>query len=93
VFIYKKGEYNASAETQGEGDNNILFANAVTSAKVESDGSYKLSFPEEGDYEVHLASYENNEEKSFFKALLEANSAISGLLLNDLLFQPNLQLS
>jgi len=84
VFIYKKGEYNALAETQGEGDSNILFANAVTSAKVESDGSYKLSFLEEGDYEVHLASYENDEEKSFFKALLEANSAISGLLLNDL---------
>ncbi|MGM0619987.1 MAG: DUF4382 domain-containing protein [Bacteroidota bacterium] len=84
VFIYKKGDFNASAETQGEGASNVLFANAVTSAKVESDGSYKLSFLEEGDYEVHLASYEKNEGKSNFKTLLEANSTISGLLLNDL---------
>lgn len=84
VFIYNKGDFNASTETQGTGESSVLFANAVTSAKVESDGSYKLSFLEEGEYEVHLASYEKNEGKSTFKTMLEANSQISGLLLNSI---------
>ena len=84
VFIYKKGEFNSSAETQGQGSSNVLFANAATSAKVESDGSYKLSFLEEGDYEIHLAAYEKSNNRFDFNALLEANSTISGLLLNDI---------
>jgi hypothetical protein len=85
VFIYNKGEFNASAESTGSGASNVMFANAVTSAKVESDGSYKLSFLEEGDYEVHLASYEKTGENHFsFQGLLNANSTINNLLLNDI---------
>ncbi|WP_372946846.1 DUF4382 domain-containing protein [Mariniphaga sp.] len=85
VFIYKKGEFNASAESAGSGDSNVLFANAVTSAKVESDGSYKLAFLEEGDYEIHLASYEKTGENHFsFQGFLNANSTINNLLLNNI---------
>lgn len=84
VFAYKKGEFDASAEMQGEGSNNVLFAGAVTSAKVNNDGSYTLAFLQEGDYEVHVASYEQTNKESKFKAMLSINSAISGILLNDI---------
>lgn len=85
VFIYNKGEFNASSESAGSGASSVLFAHAVTSAKVESDGKYKLSFLEEGDYEIHLASYENtNEHQYSFNGILNANSTISGILLNNL---------
>jgi hypothetical protein len=85
VFIYKKGEFNASAESAGSGASNVLFANAVTSAKVESDRSYKLAFLEEGDYKIHLASYEKTGENRYsFHGFLNANSTINNLLLNDI---------
>ncbi len=84
VFIYKKGEFNASAESAGSGDSNVLFANAVTSAKVESDGSYKLAFLEEDVYEIHLASYQKTGENHFsFQGFLNANSTINNLFLNN----------
>ena len=84
VYAYKKGEFDSSSETQAQGNSNVLFANAVTSAKVQSDGSYTLAFLQEGDYEIHVASYDQQSNgKSEFSALLNANSQISGLLLND----------
>lgn len=86
VFIYEKGKFEASAEQEGQGTNNVLFSRAVTSAKIASDGSYSLAFLEEGDYEIHLASYEKmqTENKWAFKGMLNASSAISGLLLNNI---------
>lgn len=85
VFIYNKGEFNASAESAGTGASNVMFANTVTSAKVEADGSYKLTFLEEGDYEVHLVSYEKTGDNHFsFQGFLNANSTINNLLLNDI---------
>jgi hypothetical protein len=90
IYIYKKGEFNASAEQSGSGTSNVLFANAVSSAKVENDGSYKLSFIEEGDYEVHLTSYEKSGANRFnFKGFLNANSSIGGLLLNSVSVSAN----
>lgn len=92
VFIYKKGDFNASTESTGSGASNVMFAKAVTSAKVESDGSYKLSFLEEGDYEVHLASYEKMGDNHFtFKGFLNASSSIGGLLLNNVSVSANSQ--
>lgn len=85
VFIYKKGEFNVESESVGTGASNVMFANAVTSAKVESDGSYKLSFLEEGDYEIHLASYEKTGDNQFtFKGVLNAKTIVSGMMLNDI---------
>jgi hypothetical protein len=90
VFIYRKGDFNLSSESTGSGESEVLFANAVTSAKVGSEGSYKLAFLEEGDYEVHLASYEKTGESQFnFKGLLNANSTVSGLLLNNISVSAN----
>lgn len=85
VYIYRKGEFNTSTETQGQGSSNILFANAVTSAKVNSDGSYNLSFLQEGEYEIHMAAYSTgNEQMSEFDGMLNTKSIISGILLNDI---------
>ncbi|RIH64701.1 DUF4382 domain-containing protein [Mariniphaga sediminis] len=85
VFIYNKGEFETSAESSGSGESNVLFAKAVTSSKVGNGGVYKLSFVEEGDYEVHVVSFEKttDENKFSFKGILNANSKIGGLLLND----------
>ncbi len=57
VYVYKKGTYNQSTETQGQGDSKIQFKNAVTSTKVDASGNFKAAFLEQGDYEVHCASY------------------------------------
>ena len=84
VFAYKKGEYDSASETSGQGTSNVLFANAVTSAKVQADGSYTLSFLEEGDYEVHVAAFQKNNSWVNFNTMLEATSNITGLLLNDI---------
>ncbi len=85
VFAYRKGEFDASAEMQGGENTAVLFGNAVTSAKVADDGSYTLAFLEEGDYEIHVASYgQKNDGESDFKALLDVKSVISEILLNDI---------
>lgn len=57
VYVYKKGTYNQSTETQGQGDSNIQFKNAITSTKVDANGNFKAAYLEQGDYEVHCASY------------------------------------
>lgn len=60
AYAYVKGTYNAS-ERQAQGDAQIRFRNAVTSARVDAMGKYQLSFLQEGDYEVVLAAYEDED--------------------------------
>lgn len=57
VYVYKKGNFNQATETQGQGDSKVQFKNAITSAKVDASGNFKAAFLEQGDYEVHCASY------------------------------------
>lgn len=57
VYVYKKGTFNQATETQGQGDGKIQFKNAITSAKVDANGNFKAAFLDQGDYEVHCASY------------------------------------
>lgn len=93
IFIYEKGSYNETTESQGQGSSNVLFANAVTSAKVESNGNYTLSFIEEGNYEIHVVAYEKQtENKWMFKGELNASSTISGLILNNLNIESDSQI-
>lgn len=84
VYAYHKGEFNASTETQTQGSSNVLFAKAVTSAKVNTDGTYKLSFLEEGDYEIHVAACKKDAAtgKLTFNGMANATSLISGLVMN-----------
>lgn len=93
VYAYHKGEFDSSTETSGQGSSNVMFANAVTSAKVKNDGSYKLSFLQEGEYEVHVANYQENAEGEMeFQGTMEASSSTSGYLLGGIMVEANGQL-
>ena len=75
VYAYEEGSFDAETETEGQGESNVTFANAVTSSTVAStDGSYSLNFLSEGDYELVFVSYNKDGDQFFFNALLEAES-------------------
>ncbi len=84
VLIYRHGEFKASVEGSGSGKSNILFANAVSSAKVEPDGGYSIPFLEEGEYDVRLAAFrrDNSNEFNFYR-FLPTTSRRTGKLLNN----------
>ncbi len=71
VYAYTKGTFNATTEKQGP----IQFKNAVTSAVVDAQGNYTLSFLKEGTYELLFIGYEDANDDGKFE--LEG-----GLLLN-----------
>ncbi|QLE00410.1 DUF4382 domain-containing protein [Galbibacter sp. BG1] len=76
AFAYEAGAYT-DAEAQGTGSSNITFANAITSAEVnKSSSKFQLNFLKEGDYEVHFASYsdEDNDGEFEFNGMLEVES-------------------
>lgn len=75
VYLYEEGEFNKNTETQGQGSSNIEFKNAVTSAVVDANGNYRLSFINQGKYEAHYASYKQQSDGSF---------ALEGMLSLDL---------
>ncbi|MTI19566.1 DUF4382 domain-containing protein, partial [Fulvivirga sp. RKSG066] len=83
VFAYNKGSFNASTESEPSGEANIRFSNAVSSATVSNNGNYKLSFLNEGDYELHFASYEDNDQDGeyTFEAMLSSQTKVDGNVL------------
>jgi hypothetical protein len=82
VFAYKKGTFNMTTETQPQGQDNILFANAISSAKVKSSltgNSYTLALLEAGDYELRFAKYnDNGSGKMQFTSLLKSETTVNG---------------
>lgn len=56
VYAYEKGTFNAATEKQGP----VQFKNAVTSAVVDDQGNYTLSFLEDGDYELQFIGYDDS---------------------------------
>jgi len=85
VFAYKKGEYNESVEKKGKGESGVLFAGAVTSAKVDNSGNYQFSFLEEGNYEVHVAQFSQDSNGKYgFSGMFGARSKLVGVLLNNI---------
>jgi hypothetical protein len=91
VYAYHKSEFNAAIETQAQGSSNILFAKAVTSSKVNTDGTYQLSFLDEGQYEILVVSYGQYSSggQLNFKGLVTASSIISGLQMNSVSISGN----
>ena len=80
AYVYKKGEFNQSSEVKGQGESSVEFKNAVSSSKVGSNGTFKVSFLEEGDYEVHFASYKaasNANSSASLNALLNISSNLN----------------
>ena len=94
VYAYEKGTFNADVETQGKGESEVTFANAVTSAEVKGlSGSYSLDFLEEGEYELIFASYKEDDNSEFyFNALLNVEST-TGLNLGAIEVSSALQIS
>lgn len=78
AYAYKEGSFNESeSSTNSEG---INFSNAVSSSVVsESSGEFEIHFLEEGDYELHFASYsdEDSDGELEFTGMVEANTASS----------------
>ncbi len=94
VYAYAKGTFNSSKETKAQGSG-VLFANALNSASVNSfTGKYELNFLAEGDYELHYASYtdEDNDGKLEFSTLLEAES-ITGIDLSNISVDTSLNIN
>ncbi len=78
AYVYTKGAYNQSAETKGQGESQVKFKNAVTSAKVNADGTFTAAFIPEGDYELHVATYRQDASgKLTLNALLNLGGGAS----------------
>lgn len=89
VLIYRSGEFQAAVEGSGSGPSNILFANSISSSKMEEDGSYHLPFLEAGEYDIRLAQFIRffNEEYSFYR-FLPTTSRRTGVQLNNIIIEP-----
>ncbi|WP_052354151.1 DUF4382 domain-containing protein [Flectobacillus major] len=92
AYVYKKGEFNQSTETKGQGDSSVEFKNAVSSAKVDGGGNFKVSFLEEGDYEVHFASYKNTGDANSSVVLNSFLSLSSNLDLSKISVKTNAEI-
>lgn len=82
VYAYKKGSYEASQAN--ENASGVRFAGAVNSSVVsDANGSYSLNFLEEGEYELHYAAYNRDENTGAlaFQGMLAVEAA-AGLDLN-----------
>ena len=83
VYVYRKGEFQASAEGTGSGKSKVLFANSIASALVQPDGSYMIPYIEEGEYDLRLASFRRNRDNLFtFEGFVRTTSKRTGMLLN-----------
>ena len=80
VFAYARGTYNTS-ETQPGGEANVRFRNALNSAVVSrSSGNFTLAFLPAGEYELHFASFtdDDNDGRFTFNAMLESELQANG---------------
>lgn len=93
VYAYEKGTFDAETETQGKGESEVTFANAVTSSEVSgTDSSYSLNFLAEGDYELVFVSYTKDGDGFFFSSVLEVEST-TGLDLGTISVTSAIQIS
>lgn len=67
VYAYHKGEFDRDTELQGQGENDVRFRNAVTSAQVNNSGNFELHFLEKGEYELQFASYRDQDNDGKFE--------------------------
>ncbi len=76
AYLYEKGEFEESTEVDLSDESNLRFKNAVSSAMVMVDGKYNFPFLESGEYELHLASYLENDSSGVveFRGLLEVEA-------------------
>jgi hypothetical protein len=84
VLIYKKG-MKTTRTTGNTEDFQSLFERAVAVTKVKPYGNFELALLEEGEYEIRLASYDPESQKTYlFRGIINPTSNIQGLLLNSI---------
>ncbi|WP_027077467.1 DUF4382 domain-containing protein [Maribacter antarcticus] len=75
VYAYEKGTFNAEVETEGQGESNVTFANAITSSELSGlNNAYSLNFLAAGEYELIFVSYTEDGDGFTFNSLLEVES-------------------
>lgn len=87
VYAYKKGTFNATAETQAQGADGIQFKNAVASAQVKESLTgrvFTIAYLPEGEYELHFAAYskDTTSGKVSFEAMLQSETNVNGSVAN-----------
>ena len=94
VYAYKKGEFNKSTETQGQGESNVEFKNAVTST-VAINNNYTLAFLEEGEYELCFVAYNDDDQDGEleFKGFLQSSLMLGGSVTSSVTVEASLEAS
>lgn len=84
AYLYPNGGFDAGTEVDTSGGSQIRFKNAITSAKVQSDGSYEFAFIESGEYELQFASFDENTTTGEveFRGVLEVDPGMAEDVLN-----------
>jgi hypothetical protein len=87
VYAYKKGTFNATTETHAEGEDQIMFKNAVASARVKETLTgevFTLAYLPEGEYELHFAAYKQDATSGRvgFESMLKSESTANGTVGN-----------
>lgn len=94
VYAYKEGTFSASEENE-PAEGSTRYEGSINSATVADDGSYTLAFMEEGDYEVIVAKYSNQDEDEDleFEGRVNAELIIDGSLFNTISVTSNTTVS
>lgn len=97
VYAYKKGTFDANTETQAQGDDAVYFKNAVSSAEVVGTvtKNYTLAFIEQGEYELHFASYtfDSNSGHYNLHSMLTAQLSVNGSVADFIFVNANATIS
>ncbi len=83
AYAYKKGSFSASEEN--ENNDGVRFANAINSSVTSGNNNqFGLYFLQEGNYEIHFASYSdtNNDGVLEFAGMVDAEGAANLDLMN-----------
>lgn len=78
AYLYKKGSYNVLTETKGSGQSNVQFANAVSSVTVDGSGQFQFAFVDEGEYELHLFEYRDEDKDGKFELYGKVQLGLTG---------------
>jgi hypothetical protein len=98
VYAYKKGTFNASNETVAQGEDGIMFKNAVASAEVKGSltgRTYTLAFLEEGEYELHFIAFNKNADNGrlTYASRLQSETSVNGSVANTITVKAGISLN
>lgn len=77
VYLYATGTYSDS-EMEGDGTSHNAFAKAITSAEIKTDDSFHLAFVEDGDYEIYLFTYDDQDQDGEYEIKGKAQLLVNG---------------